>query len=67
MNDIHGQEGHGELSDKDLKHLLEDFVVGNPDLARLEAELAAGILGLLAAGGVVTVISAYNPDMSASI
>ena len=51
MNDPQDQEGPSELGEKEQKHLLEDFVVGNPDLARLETELAQ--FNLFEAIGVV--------------
>ena len=51
MNDPQDQEGLSELGEKEQKHLLEDFVVGNPDLARLETELAQ--FNLFEAIGVV--------------
>ena len=51
MNDPQDQEGLSELGEKEQKHLLEDFVVGNPDLTRLETELAQ--FNLFEAIGVV--------------
>ena len=51
MNDPQNQDGQSKLGEKEQKHLLEDFVVGNPDLTRLETELAQ--FNLFEAIGVV--------------